>query len=50
MHVDLLDVGTTKEVLDLDALAVVLGLSVNGEMSMNQSHLVDKDLKCIIIY
>ena len=48
-HVDLLDVTATQEVLDLDALAVLGDDGVDGEMSVNQAHLVDEGLQGIII-
>jgi len=46
-HNDLLDVAATEEVLDLDALAVN-NLGVDGEMSVDTSHLVDEGLHIII--
>ena len=39
-HVDVLDLLTSKEVLDVDAGAVLGDDAVNGEMSMDGSHLV----------
>ena len=49
LHVDLLDVSTTKEVLDLNGVVLGSDLSVNGEMSVDESHLVDEGLNSTLL-
>ena len=40
LHVDLVHVSTTQEVIDLNSLATILNFSVNGEMGINALELV----------
>jgi len=49
LHNNLLDLATTEEVLDLNGLVVLGNDSVNGEMSVNESHLVEDTLKPRIV-
>lgn len=45
LHNNLLDVATTKEVLELNKGSVLSNVGVDGEMSIDESHLVHDTLK-----